>query len=236
MATPMAAIRQFLPRTFERLTVLPALGIRHGESNVPRRMCGVTQLPCRQYSDKVLEGMGEFVEEEEQLDLDLLDQPAVRTRPIDRPWEKTRRWHAKQYARMGKASGVDPAIMWPTKSELSKLIEEEKEYFPSLQEMQTELAAEKQAADLERLKREKLIAANMAKMPKMIEDYWKQVEEERAKRREQKEKRNRLLALAKEKLGYAVDPRSPRFKQMVEEMEAEEKKRRKELKKKGIKI
>lgn len=76
----------------------------------------------------------------------------------------------------------------------------------------------------------------MAKMPKMIEDYWQKVEEERAKRREQKEKRNRLLALAKEKLGYAVDPRSPRFKQMVEEMEAEEKKKRKELKKRGIKV
>eukprot|EP00057_Strongylocentrotus_purpuratus_P026684 XP_011681158.1 PREDICTED: growth arrest and DNA damage-inducible proteins-interacting protein 1-like [Strongylocentrotus purpuratus] len=199
-------------------------------------MCGVRQLPFRQYSDKVLEGMGEFEEAEDQLDLSLLDQPAVRTPPRDRAWQRTRWWHAKQYAAMGKASGVDPAIMWPTKSELSKLIKEEKEYFPSLRAMQAEVAAEKQAADLERLKREKLIAGNMAKMPKMIEDYWQKVEEERAKRREQKEKRNRLLALAKEKLGYAVDPRSPRFKQMVEDMEAEEKKKRKELKKRGIKV
>lgn len=149
----MAVVRQYLPRTFERLSVLQLPRIRHGENRLLVKMCGITQLPFRQYSDKVLEGMGEFVEAEDQLDLALLDQPAIRTPPRDRPWQRTRRWHAKQYAAMGKASGVDPAIMWPTKSELSKLIREEKEYFPSLQAMQAEVAAEKQAADLERLKR-----------------------------------------------------------------------------------
>lgn len=78
--------------------------------------------------------------------------------------------------------------------------------------------------------REKLIAANMAKMPKMIADWKKQKRETKQKQREEKTRRDKLLAEARERFGYALDPRSAKFKEMVTEIEKEEKKKRKLLK------
>lgn len=70
----------------------------------------------------------------------------------------------------------------------------------------------------------------MAKMPKMIADWKKQKQETKRKQKEEKVKRERLLAEATERFGHAVDPRSVKFKEMVAEIEKEEKKKRKILK------
>lgn len=78
--------------------------------------------------------------------------------------------------------------------------------------------------------RENLIAANMAKMPKMIADWRKEKHEAKRKLKEEKARREKLLAEAKERFGYAVDPRSSKFLEMVAEIEKEEKKKRKLMK------
>lgn len=78
--------------------------------------------------------------------------------------------------------------------------------------------------------REKLIAANMAKMPQMIADWRRQKREAKQKLKEEKARRERLLAEARERFGYAVDPRSSKFLEMVAEMEKEEKKKKKLMK------
>lgn len=78
--------------------------------------------------------------------------------------------------------------------------------------------------------REKLIAANMAKMPKMIADWRKEKQEAKRKLKEEREKKQRLLAEARERFGYALDPRSSKFQEMLAEIEKEEKKKRKLLK------
>lgn len=52
----------------------------------------------------------------------------------------------------GKASGVDPSIMWPTKRELEVLKEEERYYCMTLEEMQAELYLEKKRKELEELR------------------------------------------------------------------------------------
>lgn len=70
----------------------------------------------------------------------------------------------------------------------------------------------------------------MAKMPKMIADWKKQKKEVKQKQREEKIRRDKLLAEARERFGYALDPRSVKFKEMVAEIEKEEKKKRKLLK------
>ncbi|KAL8164577.1 UNVERIFIED_CONTAM: hypothetical protein K2H54_053705 [Gekko kuhli] len=67
----------------------------------------------------------------------------------------------------------------------------------------------------------------MAKMPQMIDDWLQEKETRKAKEKEEKERRQRLLAEARERLGYNVDQRSPEFQEMVQEME---KARRQELK------
>lgn len=78
--------------------------------------------------------------------------------------------------------------------------------------------------------RERLIAANMAKMPKMVADWRKEKHETRRKLKEEKARRAKLLAEAKERFGHAVDPRSNKFLEMVAEIEKEEKKKKKLLK------
>lgn len=70
----------------------------------------------------------------------------------------------------------------------------------------------------------------MAKMPKMVEDWRREKSESRKKTREEKVRRARLLTEARQRFGYAVDPRSPKFLEMVAEIEKEEKKKKKLMK------
>ena len=65
----------------------------------------------------------------------------------------TRQAFARRYAKEGRASGIDPSIMWPTQSELENIIKETEEWCPSLQQMQLEIAEEQRAKELKRIKR-----------------------------------------------------------------------------------
>ena len=70
----------------------------------------------------------------------------------------------------------------------------------------------------------------MAKMPKMIADWRREKRETKQKLKDDKARRAKLLAQARERFGYAVDPRSPKFLEMVAEIEKEEKKKKKLMK------
>ncbi|XP_026772644.3 growth arrest and DNA damage-inducible proteins-interacting protein 1 [Pangasianodon hypophthalmus] len=145
-------------------------------------------------------------------------------------WQKTEKYERKLFARYGFASGVDPGKLWPTAAQLEELIQEEKQWHPPLEEMLKNIAAKEKERAEKRLAREKLIAANMAKMPKMIADWRKEKQEAKRKVKEEKAKKERLLAEARERFGYALDSRSSKFQEMLAEIEKEEKKKRKLLK------
>ncbi|XP_034046025.1 growth arrest and DNA damage-inducible proteins-interacting protein 1 [Thalassophryne amazonica] len=145
-------------------------------------------------------------------------------------WQKTEKYDKKLFAKYGFASGIDPAILWPTHEQLEKITEEEKEWNPSLEQMMKNIAAREKEEREKRLAKEKLIAANMAKMPEMIEKWRRQKVETKKKLKEEKARRERLLAEATERLGCAVHPNSPRFLEVVAEIQKEEKKRKKLLK------
>ncbi|XP_071952549.1 large ribosomal subunit protein mL64-like [Antedon mediterranea] len=140
----------------------------------------------------------------------------------------------RKYAKEGASSGIDPGIMWPTKEELKARTEEDLEFEPSLKQMQDELLIEKQEREQKELAKAKAIEDGMKKMPSLIKDFKKKQLEKFAEEEAAKEKRQRLLEEAKEKMGYAIDPRNPRFQQMLADIEKEEKRKKKELKKKGI--
>ncbi|XP_036445799.1 growth arrest and DNA damage-inducible proteins-interacting protein 1 [Colossoma macropomum] len=145
-------------------------------------------------------------------------------------WQKTERYDRKVFARYGSASGVSPALLWPSPAQLEQIIAEEKQWHPTLEETLEKVAAKEKERAAKRLAREKLIAANMAKMPKMIADWRKEKQDMKRKKKEEKAKKERLLAEARERFGYALDPRSPKFLEMVAEIEKEERKKRKLLK------
>ncbi|XP_008297410.1 growth arrest and DNA damage-inducible proteins-interacting protein 1 [Stegastes partitus] len=145
-------------------------------------------------------------------------------------WQKTARYDRKLFGRYGAASGIDPASLWPSHEALDKLIADEKEWHPPLEVRVRNVEAKQKAAEAKRLAREKLIAANMAKMPKMIADWRREKREAKQKVQEEKARRAKLLAEAKHRFGFAVDPRSHKFLEMVAEIEKEEKKKKKLLK------
>lgn len=145
-------------------------------------------------------------------------------------WQKTSRYDRKLFGRYGLSSGIHPASLWPTREELDKIIAEENEWNSPLDVMLKNVAAKEKEEREKRLAKEKLIAANMAKMPKMIADWRREKREAKLKLKEEKARRARLLAEARERFGYAVDPRTPKFLEMVAEIEKEEKKKKKLLK------
>ncbi|KAM4716700.1 large ribosomal subunit protein mL64 [Anableps anableps] len=145
-------------------------------------------------------------------------------------WQKTARYDRKLFGRYGSASGIAPASLWPSPEELEKIIAEEREWHPPLEVMLKNIEAKEKEETEKRLAKEKLIAANMAKMPKMVEDWRREKREAKQKLKEEKARKTRLLAEARERFGYNVDPRSPKFLEMVAEIEKEEKKKKKLLK------
>ncbi|XP_029441126.1 growth arrest and DNA damage-inducible proteins-interacting protein 1-like [Rhinatrema bivittatum] len=147
-------------------------------------------------------------------------------------WQRRPRWQAKLYGRHGAASGLDPAQLWPDPARLRELREEEAAWEPPLAHMQARIRAREEEERRQRLDREKLIAANMARMPQMVEDWRREKREKREKRRAEAARRKRLLAQAQERFGYNLDQRSLKFQEMVKEMEKEEKKKEKLAKKK----
>ncbi|XP_077414570.1 large ribosomal subunit protein mL64 isoform X1 [Vanacampus margaritifer] len=145
-------------------------------------------------------------------------------------WQKTSKYDMKLYGRYGLASGIDPASLWPSHAELDKIIAEENEWHPPLDVMLKNIAAKQKEEADKRMAKEKLIAENMAKMPKMIADWRREKREAKQKLKEEKARREMLLAEARERFGFAVDPRSSKFLEMVAEIEKEEKKKRKLMK------
>ncbi|RVE69118.1 hypothetical protein OJAV_G00074480 [Oryzias javanicus] len=145
-------------------------------------------------------------------------------------WQKTAKYDRKLYGRYGSASGIDPASLWPSHEELDKIIAEEKEWQPSLEVMLKNIEARENEEAEKRREKEKIIAANMAKMPQMVADWRREKREAKQKLKEEKARREKLLAEARERFGSSVDPRSPKFLEMVAELEKEEKKKKKLLK------
>ncbi|XP_060921867.1 large ribosomal subunit protein mL64 [Labrus mixtus] len=145
-------------------------------------------------------------------------------------WQKTTRFDKKLFGRYGSASGIDPASLWPSGEQLDKMIEEEKQWHPTLEVMLENVAAKEKQETEKRLAKEKLIAANMAKMPKLVADWRREKRETKQKLKDEKAQRAKLLAEARERFGYAVDPRSPKFLEMVAEIEKENKKKQKLMK------
>ncbi|XP_035470986.2 growth arrest and DNA damage-inducible proteins-interacting protein 1 [Scophthalmus maximus] len=145
-------------------------------------------------------------------------------------WQKTARYDGKLYGRYGSASGVDPASLWPSHEQLDRVVAEEREWQPTLEEMLRNIELKEKEEAEKRQAKERLIAANMAKMPKMVADWRREKRETKQKLKEDKARREQLLEEARVRFGYALDPRSPKFLEMVAEVEKEEKKKKKLMK------
>ncbi|KAK3592902.1 hypothetical protein CHS0354_004128 [Potamilus streckersoni] len=137
----------------------------------------------------------------------------------------------KIYAKYGKSSGIDPRIMWPLRSELKVIKEDERDWDPTFQDLVDKMKQKKLAEQKEKKEREERVAKNMAMMPKWIAEYHKREAAKQLAQNEQEKKKQKLLDEARDYYGYSITPQDPKFRQMIEEKALEEKKAKKAMKK-----
>ena len=224
------------------VVMLPVCVVRAG--GAPRLCRRMLRLACRPASTAA-----------DQEDLTVI--PAAASRPaVSTDVSGLREWHRRKYhgqqpvineetqylrslrlqrkiwALYGAESGVSPAVGWPVPEEWQDRMEYEALASPdTLQELMRkdrEAKRAKQAAIQERMD---AIDAKMANLEK-----WKREILDRKRKKEKevqaaKDKHDRLIEEVKEYLGFKVDTKDPRFKEILEQKELEEKKRAKESKK-----
>ncbi|OCT90439.1 hypothetical protein XELAEV_18019053mg [Xenopus laevis] len=126
----------------------------------------------------------------------------------------------RHLTRTGISRGVKPEGLLPSPEKLRE-IEEEKEWNwnPSLTDMLERVESEGR----KKQENERIIAANLAKM---VADWRREKREVKQKLREEKARKERLMAIACDKFGLNVDHWSPKFQEMVKELEKEEEKKK----------
>ncbi|RUS85151.1 hypothetical protein EGW08_007055 [Elysia chlorotica] len=154
--------------------------------------------------------------------------------PPDKPY-KDLIHRQRRFASYGSASGEDPRIMWPSRTAIKAMEEEEREEnIGTLLERVNQVWAEKNAAEEEKIERQKRVERNMAQMPKWIAEYRQRQALGQMEAKERALKKEVLLEEARDYFGYKIQANDPKFQQMVEEKEekekAEAKKRKKEEK------
>lgn len=155
--------------------------------------------------------------------------------PYDEPqsWvHLTVAYKRKLYARHGAASGVDPRIMFPSPEDLTDRAEYERVAHPkTLQQMVAEERAVAEAKKSAKLKREEDIAKKLTKLDQWTNELNARVAKKESDARAAKEKRERLIEDVRRQFGFRLDHRDPRFQELVEQKELEDKKASKALKK-----
>lgn len=160
------------------------------------------------------------------------------TRPFDKGIEwyhKTTKYKKRMLGRFGmKGLDVTAGVAWPTEAEVEKIKEYEKVAYPeTIQELWAKID-KKNAKEVEAIRaREEEIARNLLKL-----DYWKselaaRLAKKEAQALEIKKRKEHLVEVVRRHFGFKVDPRSTKFKEMLEQKELEEKKRSKQAKKKA---
>lgn len=155
--------------------------------------------------------------------------------PYEEPqsWvHKTVAYRQRMYGRYGAASGVDPRIMFPTSEDLADRDEYERVAYPkTLHEMVAEEKAIAEAKKAAKLKREDDIAKKLLKLDQWTKELNVRVAKKEADARTAKEKRERLIEEVRRQFGFRLDHRDPRFNELLEQKEVEDKKANKALKK-----
>lgn len=147
--------------------------------------------------------------------------------PYDEPqsWiHLTASYQRKMYARHGAASGVDPRVLFPTPDELADRAEYERVAFPkTLHEMVAEEKAAVEAKKAAIRLREERIAKNLGKLDQWTNELNARIAMKEAVARAAIEKRERLIEEVRREIGLNIDRKDPRFQELMEKKEMENK-------------
>ncbi|XP_008557524.1 growth arrest and DNA damage-inducible proteins-interacting protein 1 [Microplitis demolitor] len=158
-------------------------------------------------------------------------------KPFNKNYEwyhQTIRFKQRTLGRYGvDALDVPVGCAWPSKEDIADKLEYEKTAYPhSLWEC-WDMIAQKNKENAEKIiEREKDIDAKLLKVARWKQELEAKIAKKEAEVQATKERKDRLIAEVRRQVGFAIDPRDERFKQLLEEKEKEDKKRKKEMKKK----
>lgn len=151
----------------------------------------------------------------------------------DLSYDKTLYASRRDYGLHGGQSGVDPRLCFPTPEEIADKLEYEQVAFPltipQMIEMNKQAKAEKKK---QRKEREDQVAKNLLKLDKWMEDLNTRIEKKQQEALAARQKREQFMDEIRQELGFKVDQRDPRFKELIERKELEQKKAKKAEKKK----
>lgn len=68
-------------------------------------------------------------------------------------WQKTEKFERRLFGRYGRASGVNPAKLWPSAARLEELMAEEREWHPPLEQMLQNIAKKQMEKEKRRIQR-----------------------------------------------------------------------------------
>ncbi|KAL1430521.1 hypothetical protein MTO96_014958 [Rhipicephalus appendiculatus] len=139
----------------------------------------------------------------------------------------------KDYAKFGRATGINPGLMWPSKEELQDLVHIEKKFYPTLQELWDQDRAKHKAETEARRQREEEVEKNMAKLADARIAMLERDAKKKAKAEEERRNREQMILEVREYIGYNVEPSDPKFKEVMAMKEEEKKQAAKEARKKA---
>lgn len=139
----------------------------------------------------------------------------------------------KDYAKFGRATGINPGLMWPSKEELQDLVHIENKFYPTLQELWDQDRAKHKAETEARRQREDAVEKNMAKLADARIAMLERDAKKKAKAEEDRRHREQMILEVREYIGYNVEPSDPKFKEVMAMKEEERKQAAKEARKKA---
>jgi len=147
-------------------------------------------------------------------------------------WQKER-WALKErYAMYGRASGVDPGVLWPTLEELDEMRQEDDELHPKLEQTVEQMHQLRTARAKEIEDRYVDVEKKAKEYPKLIAEYRNKLKAQQAAIDEEKRAKDDKIKEIQSYFGYAIDVTDPRFAAMMAKKEMEERQIMKKKRKK----
>lgn len=146
-----------------------------------------------------------------------------------------REFKARMMGQFGRqATGVNPALAWPTKAEMERQADYERVVYEGkslVERIATHQAQAKEYRE-EMLAKERDIDEKLATMDKELEVWREKLEKKEREAAKEKAAKDQIFAELRQEFGYNVDPNDPQFADKIAEKEKALAKRQKEEKRK----
>jgi hypothetical protein len=138
-------------------------------------------------------------------------------------WQFSRQCVRKRYATYGRASGLKPGVMWPSKEEFHYIKAIERTFYPTLNQMIAKRKAIREEELRVKQKREKEIMNNLKQLQKWKQEFWQKYHKMHDDIEAEKLKKEKLIQEVREFVGYDLDPKDPRFEEALIKRDEEQK-------------